>query len=108
MNRKKNSKENKNGKYNISKTILTKKKEDAIKFIYLVNKHLNDGEYYTCIPNFTNMDIKKISDNFYKEIERDYNSGIDLCQYKDFIPYTVSFYGAGRWTYYNNVEDLKS
>lgn len=89
-------------------TILAKKKEDAIKFIYLVNKHLNDGEYYTYIQNFAKMDIKEISDNFYKEIERDYKLSIDLGQYKDFIPYTVSFYGAGRWAYYNNVEDLKS
>jgi len=37
-----------------------------------------------------------------------YKQCIDLGQYKDFIPYTVLFYGAGRWTYYNNVEDLKS
>lgn len=89
-------------------TILAKKKEDAIKFIYLVNKHLSDGEYYTYIQNFAKMDIKEISDNFYKELERDYNLGIDLGKYKDFIPYTVLFYGAGRWMYYNNVENLKS
>ena len=88
-------------------TILAKKKEDAIKFIYLVNKHLSDGEYYTLIQNFAKMDIKEISDNFYKEIEMNYKQCIDLGQYKDFIPYTVLFYGAGRWTYYNNVEDLK-
>lgn len=89
-------------------TILAKKKEDVIKFIYLVNKHLSDGEYYTYIQNFAKMDIKEISDNFYKEIGRDYKLSIDLGQYKDFIPYTVLFYGAGRWAYYNNVEDLKS
>ena len=89
-------------------TILAKKKEDAIKFIYLVNKHLSDGEYYTYIQNFAKMDIKEILDNFYKELERNYKLSIDLGQYKDFIPYTVLFYGAGRWTYYNNVEDLKS
>lgn len=89
-------------------TILAKKKEDAIKFIYLVNKHLSDGEYYTLIQNFAKMDIKEISDNFYEEIERVYKIDIDLRKYKDFIPYTVLFYGAGRWTYYNNVEDLKS
>lgn len=32
----------------------------------------------------------------------------NISQYKDFIPYIVSFYGAGRWMYYNNVENLKS
>lgn len=89
-------------------TILAKKKEDAIKFIYLVNKHLSDGEYYTWIQNFAKMDIKEISDNFYKEIEMNYKQCIDLGQYKDFIPYIVLFYGAGRWAYYNNVEDLRS
>lgn len=88
-------------------TILARKKEDVAKFIYLVNKYLGNLEYYTYIPEFEKMAINKILDDLDKKTSKDYNLDLDL-NYEGFSPYSFFFEGAGRWKFYNNIEDLKS
>ena len=88
-------------------TILARKREDVANFIYLVNKYLGILEYYTCIPEFEDMEINEILDSLDKKISKDYNLDLDL-NYEGFSPYSFFFEGAGRWKFYNNIEDLKS
>lgn len=88
-------------------TILARKREDVAKFIYLVNKYLSDLEYYTLIPEFEKMEINEILDNLDKKVSKDYNLELEL-NYEGFNSYSFLFEGAGRWKFYNNIEDLKS
>lgn len=88
-------------------TILAKTREDVAKFIYLVNKYLGILEYYTYIPEFGDMVINEILDDLDRKTSKDYNLDLDL-NYEGFSPYSFFFKGAGRWKFYNNIENLKS
>lgn len=88
-------------------TIIAKTREDVAKFIHLVNKYLGDLEYYTYIPGFEKMGVKDILDNLDEKISKDYHLDLDL-KYEGFESFSFFFNGAGRWKFYNNIEDLKT